>query len=43
MESQSSEHKELALDILYDLQGRKVAAPQRGGLYIINGKKVVMK
>lgn len=28
---------------IYDLQGRKVAAPQRGGLYIINGKKVVMK
>lgn len=28
---------------IYDLQGRKVAAPQRGGLYIINGKKAVMK
>ena len=26
----------------YDLQGRRVAAPQKG-LYIVNGKKVVMK
>lgn len=28
---------------IYDLQGRKVAAPQRNGLYIINGKKVLVK
>jgi len=28
---------------VYDLQGRKVAAPQRGGLYIVNGKKMLMK
>ena len=28
---------------VYDLQGRKVSAPQRNGLYIVNGKKVVMK
>ena len=25
----------------YDLQGRKVAAPQKGQLYIVNGKKVL--
>lgn len=28
---------------LYDLQGRKLQTPQRKGVYIINGKKVVMK
>ncbi|WP_146739484.1 hypothetical protein [Pseudoprevotella muciniphila] len=26
---------------IYDLQGRRVAQPQKGGIYIINGKKVV--
>ena len=26
---------------IYDLQGRRVAQPQKGGVYIINGKKVV--
>lgn len=29
--------------VIYDLQGRKVTNPQRGGLYIINGKKMIMK
>jgi len=28
---------------IYDLQGRKVAAPQRNGLYIVNGKKTIVK
>lgn len=28
---------------VYDLQGRKVAQPTKGGLYIVNGKKVVIK
>ncbi len=28
---------------IYDLQGRKVAVPKKGGLYIMNGKKVVIK
>ena len=28
---------------IYDLQGRKVAEPKKGGLYIMNGKKVVIK
>ena len=28
---------------IYDLQGRKVTAPQRGGLYIIDGKKTVVR
>ena len=27
----------------YDLSGRKVAQPKKGGLYIVNGKKVVVK
>lgn len=30
-------------DSLYDLQGRKLQTPQRKGVYIINGKKVVVK
>ena len=28
---------------IYDLSGRKVEKVQRGGIYIINGKKVSMK
>lgn len=28
---------------VYDLQGRKVAQPTKGGLYIVNGRKVVIK
>ena len=28
---------------IYDLQGRKVAQPKKGGLYIVNGKKIVVK
>ena len=28
-------------EIIYDLMGRRVASPQRGSLYIINGKKVI--
>ena len=28
---------------VYDLQGRKVSAPQRNGLYIVNGKKTIVK
>lgn len=28
---------------IYDLQGRKVTTPQRGGLYIVNGKKMIVK
>lgn len=27
----------------YDLWGRKVAAPQKGEIYIVNGKKIIMK
>ena len=30
-------------DALYDLQGRRVAAPMRPGIYIRSGKKVVMR
>ena len=28
--------------VIYDLNGRKVAEPVKGGIYIINGKKVVV-
>jgi len=28
-------------DALYDLQGRRVTNPQRHGIYILNGKKVI--
>ena len=29
--------------IIYDLQGRRVAQPQKGGIYIVNGKKVIVR
>ena len=29
------------LSIVYDLMGRKVSNPQKGGVYIVNGKKIV--
>lgn len=32
---------EPAVNIIIDLQGRRVLQPQKGGLYIMNGKKVV--
>ena len=38
----SIDNGKLAKDNYYDLQGRKVAQPQKG-LYIVNGKKVVLK
>ena len=28
-------------DWIYDLQGRRVYAPKKGNLYIVNGKKVL--
>ena len=34
---------EQTFDGIFDLQGRRVLEPQKGGLYIINGKKVVVK
>ena len=30
-------------EIIYDLMGRRVLEPQKGGVYIVNGKKVVIK
>jgi Neuraminidase (sialidase) len=30
-------------DIIYDLQGRKVTAPEKGRIYIMNGKKFITK
>ena len=32
---------EQTVDYIYDLQGRRVLEPQKGNLYIINGKKVI--
>ena len=31
------------VDYIYDLQGRRVQDPQKGGLYLINGKKTILK
>lgn len=30
-------------DIYYDMQGRRISTPTRSGLYIMNGKKVIIK
>ena len=35
------EDVELGSDYIYDLQGRRVLEPKKGGLYIINNKKVI--
>ena len=32
-----------AIDIYYDIQGRRISTPKRSGLYIKNGKKVIIK
>ena len=37
----SAENAAAAAQTHYDLQGRRVAAPQKGQLYIVNGKKVL--
>lgn len=39
---ESMDNVQWTMDNVYDLQGRRVAAPQKG-LYIINGKKVFMR
>ena len=39
---QSMDNGKWKMDSVYDLQGRRVATPQKG-LYIVNGKKVVIK
>jgi len=38
----SIDNGQLTIDNVYDLSGRRVAQPSKG-LYIINGKKVVLK
>ena len=30
-------------EVVYDLQGRKVNAPSKKGVYIINGKKKIIR
>lgn len=30
-------------DVVYDLMGRRVTVPQKGGVYIVNGKKTVIR
>ena len=34
---------EQAGEFIFDLQGRRVAEPEKGGIYIINGQKVLVK
>ena len=36
-------NSEDADDVVYDLMGRRVTAPQKGGVYIVNGKKTVIR
>ena len=40
---ENSEFTNQNSEIIYDLQGRRVLEPQKGGVYIVNGKKVVIK
>jgi len=35
--------EDVRVSAVYDLQGRRVSCPQQKGIYIINGKKVVIK
>ncbi len=37
------EHSPLTIDRYYNLKGQRVDTPKKGGLYIMNGKKVVIK
>lgn len=37
------EHSPLTIDRYYNLSGQRVDNPKKGGLYIVNGKKVVIK
>ena len=37
-----SESNSQNAELIYDLMGRRVTSPQRGMIYIVNGKKVVM-
>ena len=39
---QISELKTQNSEIIYDLQGRRVENPTKPGIYIVNGRKVVM-
>ena len=40
---ENSEFTNQNSDVIYDLMGRRVLEPQKGGVYIVNGKKVVIK
>lgn len=33
----------IEVPVLHDMQGRRVNEPQRGGMYVVNGKKVIFK
>ena len=35
------ESGEQGVDYIYDLQGRRVVEPKKGGIYIINNQKVI--
>ena len=38
---ENSEFKIQNSELIYDLMGRRVLKPQKGGVYIVNGQKVV--
>ena len=40
---ESIHNSQFTIDSYYDLQGRKVTTPNRKGIYIHNGKKVILK
>ena len=42
IEDVNTDAKQQHTDAIYDLQGRRVAKPMKGGIYIINGKKVLI-
>ena len=41
MDIEERESQEQPSDIIYDLMGRRVTTPQRGSLYLIDGKKII--
>ena len=41
--SDLAEPRDMTLTAVYDLQGRQLSAPQRPGLYIAHGRKVIIR
>ncbi len=40
---ENAEQNVLQEDVVFDLQGRRVVNPTKGGIYIVNGKKIIKK